>query len=198
MLDVSLRTNAGMVAMEFSTAARDMRDKATARALNEMADQVKVAAARQIRDVGYKLKIATIKRGISVTRASPRNLAATVVARGNPLPLIEFSARPTSKGVSVSVLQGRKTIAGAFIATMPSGHRGVFVRQEGAQHRKMTTRGKVSWHALSIRELFGPAVPDGLANSKVQAELQRLVAERFPAILEREHAWLARKVGRRS
>lgn len=197
MLNVGVRTNAGMVAMEFSEAARDMRDKATSRALNEMADQVKVAASRQIRDVGYKLRIATIKKGISVKRASPRNLKATVVARGSPLPLIEFSARETSKGVSVSVLQGRKVISGAFIATTPSGHRGVFVREAGAKHKKMTTRGKPSWHALSIRELFGPSVPDGLANEAVQGELKRFVTEKFPTILEREHAWLARKLGRR-
>ncbi len=196
MIQVGLKTNAGSVALEFSTSARDMRDKATSAALNEMAEQVKVAAARGIRDAGYKVRVRTIKQGLSISRAAPSKLRAAVIARGRPIPLVEFSARQTSRGVSVSVLHGRKTIAGAFIAVMPNGHRGVFVRGEGARHKKMTTRGKPSWHALEIRELFGPSVPDGMANTQVQEALQAFVAEKFPVLLARHHKWLASR-GRR-
>ena len=191
MIEIGCRTNAGVVALEFSAAARDMRDKATSGALNEMAEQVKVASARSIRDAGYKVRVRTIKQGLSISRASPSKLRAAVIARGRPIPLVEFSARETSRGVSVSVLHGRKTISGAFIAVMPNGHRGVFVRVEGAQHKRMTTRGKVSWHALGVRELFGPSVPDGLANKEVQDALQAFVSEKFPVLLERHHKWLA-------
>ncbi|MDD2765295.1 MAG: phage tail protein [Opitutaceae bacterium] len=193
---VGVRTNAGEVASQFADAARAMRDRATMRALNEVADQAKVASARQIRDVGYKLKISAIKKGIEVKRATLANLRAAVIARGRPIPLIEYSARQTSKGVSVSVLNGRKLIPGAFIVTMPSGHRGVFVREENARHKKMTTRGKPSWHSLGIRELFGPAVPDGMANKEVADAFERFVDQAFPAILDREFAFLA-KLGRR-
>ena len=73
---VGVRTNAGEVASQFAEAARTMRDRATMRALNEVADQAKVAAARQIRDVGYKLKISAIKKGIKVERATMANLRA--------------------------------------------------------------------------------------------------------------------------
>ena len=197
MLTVGLKTNANLVAFEFEQAARDMRDKATASALNKMADQVKVRSAREIRAVGYSLRAATIKKGLTVRRANPRQLKAAVVAQGRPIPLIEFSARQTSKGVSVAVLNGRKVIPGAFIAVMPSGHRGVFVRQDGGRHKKVMTGGKASWHQLPIRELFGPSVPDGLANRQAQQILQDFITEKFPAILEHEHAWLARKLGRR-
>lgn len=194
---VGVRTNAGEVASQFAEAARTMRDRATMRALNEVADQAKVAAARQIRDVGYKLKISAIKKGIKVERATMANLRAAVIAQGRPIPLIEYSANELKgKGVSVSVLNGRKLIKGAFIATMPSGHRGVFVREENAKHKKMMTRGKPSWHALGIRELFGPAVPDGMANKEVAEAFARFVDQAFPAILDREFSFLA-KLGRR-
>jgi hypothetical protein len=193
---VGVRTNAGEVASQFADAARAMRDRATMRALNEVADQAKVAASRQIRDVGYKLKISAIKKGIEVKRATPANLRAAVIARGRPIPLIEYSARQTSKGVSVSVLNGRKLIPGAFIVTMPSGHRGVFVREENARHKKMRTRGKPSWHSLGIRELFGPAIPDAMANKEVADAFERFVDQAFPAILDREFSFLA-KLGRR-
>lgn len=197
-LSVNVRHNADLVAMEFMAAAQEMRDTAMVRALNKMADQVKVASAREVRAAGYGLKISTIKAGIRVKRASQGNLKAAVIASGRPIPLIQYSARETSKGVTVNVQKGRKLIAGAFIATMPSGHRGVFVREEGGKHKRVKKGGKVSWHQLPIRELFGPSVPDGLANKAVQDALQQLITEKFPDILEHEHSWLRRRAGGRS
>ena len=182
--------------MEFTAAAQDMRDKALASALNKVADQVKTAASREVRAAGYNLKAATIKAAIKVRRASPGNLKSVVVANGKPVPLLQYAARQTGKGVTVNVLKGRKLIAGAFIATMPSGHKGVYVRENGGKHVKVVRAGKPSWHQLPIRELFGPSIPDGLANAAVQAALQQLITDKFPAILARESAWLQRKSSR--
>lgn len=146
---LSVRTNAGAVADAFRQAGGQVAKRATSRALNEVAAQAKVAAARQIRDVGYKLKISAIKKGIKVERATMASLRAAVVAYGRPIPLIEYSARETSKGVTVSVLNGRKLIKGAFIATLASGHKGVFVREDNAKHKKMRTNGNPK--RLSVR-----------------------------------------------
>lgn len=198
MITVNVRTNAADVAMEMLAGARDMQDKAMASALNKMADQVKVAASREVRDAGYNLKAAVIKKGLKVGRASPGNLRSSVVASGRPIPLIQYGARQTAKGVTVSVLNGRKLIKGAFIATMPSGHTGVFVHGANGKHKKVTRGGKSSWHQLPIRELFGPAVPDGLSNKAVQEALRQLIVEKFPAILQHESAWLSRKLGSRA
>lgn len=193
-ISVNVRSNAQSVVMDFLAAASEMRTTAMVRALNKTAEQVKVAASREVRAAGYGLKASVIKDAIRIRRASQGNLKAVVVASGRPIPLINFSARETGKGVTVNVQQGRKLIAGAFIATMPSGHRGVFVREKGSKHRKVNKGGKVSWHQLPIRELFGPSVPDGLANKAVQEALQQLIGERFPAILERESKWLERRL----
>lgn len=191
-ITVNVRHNASAVAAEFMSAAREMRDTALVRALNKTADQVKVQAAREVQAAGYTLKIGTIKAAIKVRRASQGSLNARVVASGRPIPLIQYKARQTAKGVTVDVQKGRKLIAGAFIATMRGGHRGVFVREAGGKHRKVNkTRG--GWHQLPIRELFGPSVPDGLANKAVQDALQQLIADKFPTILTQEHTWLARK-----
>ena len=189
---VNVRSNANNVVLDFLSAARDMPD-ATVRALNKMADQTKVASSREVRDAGYNLKIGAIKKGIKVRRASKSDLKATVIGSGRPVPLIQYGARPVAKGVSVSVLKGRKVIAGAFIATMPNGHKGVYVREAGAKHKKVAQGKSSSWHALPIRELFGPSVPDGLVGKAVQQALQSMISERFPLLLEREHAWLRRK-----
>lgn len=192
---VNVRSNAQQVALEMTAVGQEMHDTAMMRALNKMADQVKVQAAREVRDAGYNLKASTVKAAIKVRRASPGNLRAVVSTSGRPIPLIQYGATQpqASKGVTINVLKGRKLLAGAFIATMPSGHRGVYVREKGGRHVKVTRGGKASWHQLPIRELFGPSIPDGIANKAVQEALQQLIADKFPAILQREHAWLNRR-----
>lgn len=170
---------------------RETIDIAVPRALNKMGDQVKTGSARAMRDAGYNLKVSDIKKGLTVTRATSSRLQVTVRASGRPIPLIAYGARgPTAKGVSVSVLHGRKIIAGAFIATMPSGHKGVFIRV-GKGHKKVHRRGRTVWSGLPIKQLFGPSVPDGLANKAVQDQLQRLVEEKFPEILRQQFKRLA-------
>lgn len=193
-ITVTVKHNMSNLLMELELSATEMRDTAAVRALNKMADQVKVQASRAVREAGYGLKAADIKKGLRVRRASQGSKRASVVANGRPIALINYSARQTSKGVTVAVQKGRKLIPGAFIATMPSGHQGVFVRQPGGKHRKVSTKGKASWHQLPIRELFGPSVPDGLANKAVQDALLQLITERFPKLLEHEHTWLRRRL----
>lgn len=194
-ITVNVRSNINQVLMELQAASREMCDTAVMRALNKTAEMVKVQAAREVRSAGYNLKVSTIKLGIKLRRAMPGNLRATVVANGRPIPLIQYAARQTGKGVTVNVQRGRKLIAGAFIATMPNGHRGVYVREAGGRHKRVNKGGKVGWHQLPIRELFGPSVPDGLANKAVQGVLQQMIVDKFPQILQREHSWLRRKLG---
>lgn len=195
-ITVNVRSNINEVLMDLQAASREMQEIAVVRALNRTADQVRTQASRAVRDAGYNLKAATIKANIKIKRATAGNLRATVVASGRPIPLIQYGARQTGKGVTVNVQKGRKLIAGAFIATMPSGHKGVFVRGAGNVHKRVARNGKVSWHGLPIRELFGPSIPDGLANKSVQEALQQLIVDKFPQILQREHSWLNRRAGR--
>jgi hypothetical protein len=131
-----------------------------------------------MRDAGYNLKVSDIKRSLTINRASSGNLNAKVIESGRPIPLIKYDARQVSSGVSIDVLNGRKDIANAFIATMPSGHKGVFIRV-GKTHEKVTKRARVTWNGLSIKELFGPSVPNGLANEAVQGALQELLEQKF-------------------
>lgn len=173
------------VIADLGTRKREVIDVALPRALNKMADQVKTGSARGMRDAGYNLKVSDIKKGLTIVRATSGRLVATVRASGRPIPLIGYGARVTAKGVSVSVLHGRKVISHAFIATMPSGHKGVFVRV-GKDHKKVSKGARTVWSGLPIKELFGPSVPDGLANKAVQDTLQRLVDEKFPEILRQQ------------
>jgi len=157
-----------------------LRSKALPRALNKVADQVKVQASREIRDAGYQLKVGVIKSAISIQRANRNKLQAAVIARKEMMPLYNYAARRTQKGITVSVMKGaRKLVLNAFIATGISGN-----SQPGVFERVLI--GNKRAPRIPTRQLLGPSVAQSFSNKTVQQALVRVVRERFPAILERE------------
>ena len=192
-MQFSYTSNVQDVIKELNAAAAETRP-AVVRALNKTMDRVKVRAAREVRDAGYKLKISDIKKAIRINRATSGRLRADAVASGRPIPLIQYNAKQVGAGVSVDVLNGRKVVAKAFIATTPSGSTQVFIREPNAIHKKVVKGGKTQWSALPIRKLWGPSIPDALANKAVGQALIQLINERFPLILQREHSWLQKRL----
>ena len=131
------------------------------RAVDRAGTSAKAAMAQAIAaDTGLpsrriSAKIKTMKLGASGV--------ALVVEHEPRIPLIDFKAkgpepsRGKGRGVTWSNPGGgRNNDPHAFIATMPGGHRGVFVRKGGATSQ----RGKAGkgWTTLPIRELFGPSL----------------------------------------
>lgn len=120
------------------------------RAINRTADSEKTALSRAVAaDMG--LKVGTVKNSITVEKATVNQPEARVIARGKPIPLIEFSARgpepSRGRGRGVSYRNPgspRNRAEHAFITTLRSGHRGVFERNTSKR--------------LPIRELMGPSV----------------------------------------
>jgi hypothetical protein len=88
----------------------------------------------------------------------------TLIAKAKPMRLFAFGARQVGRGVSVEVTKGKRTIVKhAFIATMQSGHTGVFMRQGNKQiMRKGRYKGKAR---QPIKELFSASVAPALAQS---------------------------------
>ena len=168
-----------------------VKEKAVVRTLNDVAAQLRTRASREIRAAGYQLKAGALRNALRPIKASRSSLWAGISASGRPIPLIDYGAREVSTGVSVNVEHGRKVISHAFIATMPGGHRGVFAREPGAKARKVVKAGRVQWETLPITQLFGPGIPDALANKVVANGLQSLVDEKFDTILRRNIAYYA-------
>lgn len=159
--------------------------KAIERALNKTAVTARATTARQIRDAGYAIKIGAIKDSLSIRRATEAELVAVLKATGRPIPLFKYGARQTSSGVTVNVKEGRKTIPHAFIATLASGHQGVFLRTDKS-HKKVTRNGKTYYSGLPIKELFGPSIPSAFANEVVQSAVISAIRDRFPVVLRQE------------
>ncbi len=155
-----------------------------ARTLNRAGVAGKTAMVKAVRaDTGLTEK--AINREIAVDKANRSRLQVSFTIQGQRIPLIAFQARGPEpsrgrgKGVSYRLPTGRGRIANAFIATMPTGHRGVFKRIPGNRRGPKPNRSQ-----LPIRELFGPSIPHVFL--KFEDVFQRAAQESFESNLRHE------------
>lgn len=129
-----------------------------------------------------RIKAKPVRRAISVrtTKVSDFPMEWGIEIDGKPVSLMAYPTRQTRKGVTTAVNrgQGRTLIAGGFIATMTSGHEGVFLRETRAR--------------IPITEQLGSRPQDVLRKTgraeKVQARGARVLSERFPPLFDLELA----------
>jgi len=116
-----------------------------ARALNRAAGSGRTLLSREIAE-DMSLRVGYVRDRLTLRDAQPDQWRASVTPSGKRLPLLQFGARDVRpRGVSARVQGTRTRYRSAFIATMKSGHVGVFAR-----------KGK---KRLPIQELFGPSIP---------------------------------------
>lgn len=123
--------------------------KALVRALNRGIRSAATFMGREIaKDMG--LKVGDAKRMVAVREATWTRQEARLSASRKRIPLIDFKARGPEpsrgkgRGVTYRLPGGRGRAEHAFIATMPTGHRGVYARSGRSR--------------LPIHEKFGPSV----------------------------------------
>jgi hypothetical protein len=156
-------------------ALRDYPKKATraiVRAMNRALTSGRTLLVQRIAaDTG--LKSGDIKKAMTVREASSQSLEARLGLGLKRIPLIAFNARGPEpsrgrgRGVSYRLRGGSGRLPNAFIATMRSGHRGVFMRS-GTFGRRGNPRLE------KIHEKFGPSLghvfakyrPEGIARLK--------------------------------
>lgn len=140
--------------------------KAAARAINRAATAAKTEAWKQVKKE-YTVKQTYVKRAWDkISKAFPGRLEAKLVSKGSVMALSYFTHRPKSvpkrrpkNPVYVQVRRdGGGRIAHAFLATMKSGHTGIFTRA-----------GKSSY---PIDQKYGPSVPQMLGNKTVSGFIE--------------------------
>jgi hypothetical protein len=186
MISMSVVTDIRRMRVKMAEANDAICNKAVSRALNKLLKEIVAQSAREIRAAGYGMKLRDIRDQFKTSNATPQRRRIVVRCYHRAVPLIEFSARQVAAGVSVKVKSGRKVVRGAFIATTPNGHKGVFLREQGANHRQVTKHGKKVWTALPIKQLYGPSVAVAFANATVMNVIERLVRDRYPVLLDHE------------
>jgi hypothetical protein len=121
--------------------------------VNDTGRQTLGFAARKVAKAGG-IKSGTARKQFWLQRATPATLEANVRASGRAIPLIEFQARQTARGVTANAWGSRKVYPGTFIATMKTGYRGVFSR--------------VGKDRFPIDHKWGPSVPSLMAQDAVR------------------------------
>jgi len=185
--------------------------KALATAIN------KVAAHGRTRGIAIIRQDSPIQRNrllgaIHIKKAGVNNLSASVGFAGRPIPMGYFPSKQTKQGtlVTFSKSRGPELIEHAFKATMPSGHKGVFVRAPNAVHRKVLakpTKGlagrlqntfgggeRFIWSALPIKERKGPNAGGLLsADPKSVPALANELNLKLDAVIDSQVKWLLDK-----
>lgn len=164
-----------------------------ARALNRSMVWVHTRTVRAVAaDLGVPQR--RIDDRILLSPATPGRLTAVINVTGRRIPLVEFGARETARGVTYRIGgQGRSLADRAFIATMKSGHRGVFRRLTAAgplpkvgKRAERQRAARLMVGRLPIYELFGPSVPRVAVETRIHDRVREAAATVFPKNLEHE------------
>ena len=144
-------------------------EKALAKATTSAARALRAAATKNVRQ-RKRFKVSKLKKSLPLRRVNAQEWRMDV--SGEPMPVAAFPHRQTAKGVSVAINQGqRKLIKSAFVATMKSGHRGVFRR--------------VGKGRLPIEELFTTRVSDVFNDNGMLPFVLARTQDVFRSTLER-------------
>lgn len=201
-----LRTNEAEVFRDIDRFVDQAQRVAVPRALKRLADMAETEGLRKISEI-YGLGPRKFRAGGYLSRkiATATELAETITVKGKGLPLYDFIVGPKLPGkgnrraVRVRVKGRTITLPHAFIATMPSGHVGVFARGAyggrgvlvatsalgrftfGRGRRKR--RADRQWTELPINELFtfGPA--EAFSNPIVRDAMRARVDDAMPGVM---------------
>lgn len=154
--------------------------RAVSRAGGDAIRAGRVASSRSVRE-RKRMKLGRVNAALVLTFPKGAKHVDDLVwqmrASGAPVPVSEYPFRQTKRGVSVAINRGRRVlISGAFVATMRSGHVGVF-RRRGVKR-------------LPIDEVFTTRVSDVLRDTglmpRLQARAQEVFASSFARLLPLE------------
>jgi len=166
--------------------------KATTTALNRTLKET-VTEVKRIMTANYQIKSSDVARTMSIHNATAANPVAKIIAKDKQLGFSPSSARIKSakwkatatknKGVKIKIKKGAQSILKhAFIATMKSGHIGVFERNlsKGKKDKMVTIRGKqYTVKAYGIKEIVGPSIPFLIKATKSINRINNFINERL-------------------
>ena len=163
------------------------------RALNKTIITARAEMAREIAR-RMKMRIGKVKEKTDLFKATYSNWRASIKLSSRRIPLIQQQARQTKVGVRYwqAKTQTRTVIQSAFIATMPSGHKGVFARATIVKGLYRQMKGK---NKEAIYELRGPSLAQLYGNdeilkqsiyNKAEAKLEQNISNQVQLLLKRK------------
>lgn len=167
-------------------------NKAAGAAMQRTAVTVRKEADQGIRK-GLNLKSSAVKANLRIGRPfGNARLVRDVEASGKPIPLIQYGARETKKGVSFAVARGR-------------GNRKVYQRQG---RKGFIGTGKLPGRVFvataanppgprnaPIKQVYGPSIPQYFVVRALQRRMTTVAGERWPIEFKRELEFRRRRGG---
>jgi len=153
--------------------------KVMSRGLNRTATEARTKVVRLLAS-RTKLKQKDVRASTIMQKATYANWRAAVQISRKRIPIMRFGARQTKKGVTYKKSGSRALIPHAFIATMASGHKGVFARKFSSRLPIIEQRGP------SLGQVFSGAQDEA---NRIQVEslarLQKNIDDQVKLILRR-------------
>jgi len=193
LVKLDVREAQRTVSRQFANLGDDLINKAGVMALNKTIAKSRTEMSRAIR-AEYRIKASAIKTRLRTNRASLKfgKYTAELNASGRPFNVVRFLlksslARTRNKSGELKEIRfkikkkgGVKTIKGAFVATMSSGHTAVFRRQG---------KGR-----LPIESIQTIGVPQMFNTRKANARVVARMEQEFPIEFERAASHIVRSL----
>lgn len=145
-----------------------------ARSLNKAITKTRTVAAREV-SAKRNIKVGRARQDMTLRRASPSRPEAAIYARGTPIKVIEVKGAKRISKAGVRAKISNKGAAhlfkDAFIATMASGHVGVFYR---SKTKKMRGKDKAA-----IFEHTLPSVASTMIQTDSELKLHVFAAHEY-------------------
>lgn len=118
-------------------------------------------------------------------KANSGSLWGGIKINAAPLPMIAFKPKQSESSISVSFHKGKAVhIRKAFIATMSSGHTGVFSRGKYIKGKFVDERSKTQNNKIRVTQRMGPAVFTMSINKTVANDVQQFMGTEVSARVE--------------
>lgn len=171
---LGLHLETDLAALDAMTAPFSKRraDRIIQTALNTTLRQGRTEAARKIARY-TSIRVGLVKADLKPVFARAGDRKVKFWTSSKPIGLYKMGkARQTRRGASARAWGKRRVYPSTFIARMPNGHMGVFVR-EGRRR-------------VPLHELYGPGVAQALSKEEVRAPLIDKIEGRFETNLLRQ------------
>lgn len=130
---IEIKTDLEDLSRELRRFGKERLNKAQVRAVNRGLDRMTTVAKQGI-SKKRNLSSGQALAGLTKVKAVPNGRGALLIGKGAMLPLTKLKGgiknpKQQARGVKVAVEAGKKTLLlGHFLARMPTGHTGVFLR----------------------------------------------------------------------
>lgn len=189
-MELSLKTNFPDVMADVRALPGDVGAKALASAVNKGLDQARTAMSREIR-AEFNITADKVNAALRVQGATYKGGIYQIVGwlesptkRGRSINVIAFSARQTSRGVTVKIKKqgGRQLLAGAFIGNQG---RTVFTRMPGTvMGSRSNSKGKL--HREQIKAVQTIDVAQMFNTRRINGKIVQLLEGKLPQLYDHE------------